>query len=977
MEKSMIPFAIYQFIDKRVVTLVLSKGFCDLFGYDDMSQAYYDMDNDMYKDTHPDDSARIADAAFRFATEGGRYDVVYRSLDKERKGYNIIHAHSKHVYTDTGVRLAEVWYTDEGHFSEGHSPEDSELTESLKTALFEESMLKASYYDHLTGLPAMTYFFELATNRRVMIKTERGRPAMMFMDFSGMKYFNHKFGFAAGDELLMGFARLLASHFGNDNCSRLGQDHFAVVAKTEGLEDELNILFEECKSLNGGHSLPVHVGIYQHWFDGVAVSMACDRAKIACDTMRNAYSSCFSYYDMKMKDAEDRQQYIITNLDKAIEERWIKVYYQPIVRAVNGKVCDEEALARWIDPVKGFMSPGEFIPVLEDHRLIYKLDLYIVECVLQKIKTFRGAGLHLMPQSVNLSRSDFDTCDIVAEICRRVDDAGIDHSMITIEITESVIGKDFDFMKSQIESFRKLGFAVWMDDFGSGYSSLDVLQSITFDLIKFDMRFMQKFNEGPKGRIILTEMLRMANSLGLDTVCEGVETEEQALFLKETGCSKLQGYHFEKPIPVEAILDKYAKGTQIGFEDPEQSSYYETVGRVNLHDISLMSQDNSIGFDKYFESLPMGVIEISEDTVRFARTNNTYREFMKRYFGMEINSDPGSFKGNPTAERSPFMKSLLTAAKEEKTLFTDEQLPSGATLHSCLRRVAVNTNGTIAVAVAVLSIIDNDNGTTYANIARALAADYLRLYYVDLENDTFIEYSSQAGTDDMAVERHGTDFFNQSRSDADSAIYAEDREHFKETFNKEGLLRTIDEQGKFSMTYRLMINGVPTYMTMKAMLMQHDSNHMIIGVSNVDMSVKQEKLIEKVRRNEMIFSRVLALSNEYIALYTVDAENGDYLVFNAADAYKGYGLAKSGSSFFEQAHIDCERILLPEDLDFFKENFTRDNVLSAIEKNGIFSIKYHILLSGRTIPVELKAALVTEEDGEKLMIGIRDASTDS
>lgn len=132
-------------------------------------------------------------------------------------------------------------------------------------------------------------------------------------------------------------------------------------------------------------------------------------------------------------------------------------------------------------------------------------------------------------------------------------DAGIERGKVTIEITESIIGSDFTFMKEQITRFRELGFPVWMDDFGSGYSSLDVLQSLKFDLIKFDMGFLRKVDEGNNGKIILTELMKMAVALGLETVCEGVETEEQADFLQEIGCSRLQGYLFSKPKPFEQM----------------------------------------------------------------------------------------------------------------------------------------------------------------------------------------------------------------------------------------------------------------------------------------------------------------------------------------------------------------------------------------------------------------------------------------
>ena len=146
---------------------------------------------------------------------------------------------------------------------------------------------------------------------------------------------------------------------------------------------------------------------------------------------------------------------------------------------------------------------------------------------------------------------DFESCDIVEEIRRRVDDAGIERSQISIEITESVIGEDFEFIKEQVKRFQGLGFPVWMDDFGSGYSSLDVLSQIHFDLIKLDMRFMERFDEGDEGKIILTQLVKMAINLGMGTLCEGVEEAEQAEFLKEIGCTRIQGYYFGKPMPFE------------------------------------------------------------------------------------------------------------------------------------------------------------------------------------------------------------------------------------------------------------------------------------------------------------------------------------------------------------------------------------------------------------------------------------------
>ena len=970
MESSGIPFAMYQFVDKRVVTLLLSKGFLEMFGYEDKAQAYYDMDNDMYKDVHPDDAARVADAAVKFATEGGRYDVIYRSKAPGVDGYNIIHAQGEHFYTNTGVRLAQVWYINEGIYSDEDMSQGG-LNNTLKNALHDESFIRASVYDHLTGLPSMTYFFELATSRKTELLSRDGHPALLYMDFTGMKYFNHKYGFTEGDKLLQGFARTLASYFGNENCCRLGQDHFAVITIADDLEDRLNDLFKDCEKLNDGLSLPLHVGIYLHWYEGIVASMACDRAKLACDTLKNVYSSGFDYYNMSMMDAEEKQQYIIANLDRAIENEWIKVYYQPIVRAVNGRVCDEEALARWIDPLKGFMSPADFIPVLEAHKLIYKLDLYVVECVLKKIRTLEAAGLNLMPQSINLSRSDFECCDIVEEICKRCDAADIPHSMLTIEITESIIGKDFDFIRLQVDRFREKGFAVWMDDFGSGYSSLDVLQSMRFDLIKFDMHFMRQFNEGNKTKVILSELIKMAVSLGIETLCEGVETKEQVQFLQETGCSKLQGFYFDRPIPVEKILEKYERGLQIGFENPDESQYFEAVGRVNLHDLTVIMQENLNEFDNIFNTLPMGIIEIHDGQVRFARTNQSYRDFMMRNFGLKITDKPEPFFNNPAALASPFMKGLMNSQKHDGLLYIDESMPDGSLVYSCMRRLAVNpVTGTVATAVVVLSVSSTDQGATYANIARALAADYFNLFYVNIMTDRFIEYTSVAGQEELAVERHGDNFFEQSRSDAVKFIHPEDSEGFVKDFTKENVLHMIDEEGQFIKTYRLIMEDEPIYVQMKGMRMQHDPSHIIIAVSNVDRQMRQKLRLEQAHRNEMVFSRIMALSSDYICIYSVDPQTESFVQYNAASAYKEFGFSYYGEDFFGQSLKDCKNVMPPEEYEGFAKSFTKERMLADIAECGQYVARYHLVFGDTPMAVELKAALVREDSGEKLIVGV-------
>ena len=966
------PFAIYQFVDKRVATLMLSDGFCKLFGYDDRAQAYFDMDNNMYKDTHPDDAARIANAALRFATKGGQYEVVYRSKIRDSSDYRIIHACGEHVFTDDGVRLAHVWYLDEGIYREGRAQQRIELTESLSNALHENSMVKASQYDNLTGLPSMSYFFELAEAGRDRVRENGGTPVLLYVDFSGMKFFNTKYGFLEGDKLLLAFAKLLADTFGNEHSCRIGADHFAVQTEKSGLEDKLQKLLIECREMNEGKNLPVHIGVYVAESEQVHASVACDRAKMACTELNGRYETAVNYYSQDLSEDAAKRQYVIENIDRAIKEKWIQMYMQPIIRAVNERVCDVEALARWIDPEIGFLSPADFIPALEDAGLIYKLDLYMLEQILDSMKEETAAGFYVVPHSINLSRSDFDACDIVEEIRRRVDEAGVDRSLITIEITESVIGGSFEFMKEQVERFRDLGFPVWMDDFGSGYSSLDVLQSIPFDLIKFDMSFMRKLDEGDGGKIILTELMKMATSLGVDTVCEGVETKDQVRFLREIGCSKLQGFYFSKPVPFETLKSLRESNTLIPRENPQESNYYERIGRVNLFDLSFLANMDDSERKNTFDTVPMGIMEVNAggDKVKYVRSNPSFRDFMRRAFGFDLSDPDQEYTVPPDGPGSGFMKAIEQSKGNNNRAFVDEKMRDGSIARSFVRVIGKNpVNGRESVAIAVLSVSEPGEGETYADIAQALAADYYNIYVIDLDTNDYIEYSSQVGGEEMTMERHGGDFFESARRDTMTRIYEEDREDFLDLFTKENVLRDIDRQGVFTTIYRLIDTGTPMYVNMKITRMR-GGNRLILGVSIIDARMKQLEEEKRLRQERASLGRIAALSPDYIVLYTVDPETGRYTQYSPSNEFEKFGLARQGEDFFADVILDAPKAIAPEDIERHLRVLTKDNMLSEIQRTGFFNHHYRMIMSGQYVPASLIATMVEEDDGKKILLGV-------
>lgn len=975
-ENNPFPLAIYQYVDKRLVTIALSQGFLELFKYDDRQEAYDMMNNNMYAHAHPDDMARIADAAHQFATYDATYDVLFR--DNIKGEYRIIRAVGKHIYKPTGDRLAIVTYFDEGPYVETPEGEGGAAAYSLSRSVNEDSKNYNKSYDYLTGLPQMTYFFELAIAGRDSIVKDGDKPVVLYFDLSGMKMFNQKYGYTEGDKLLRKVADVLIKHFSANNCSRFTGDQFAVYTGQKNLDEQLNTILDEIENVNSGNSLPVRIGVYKARDLFVDASVACDRAKVACDSTKGSYVSAINYYDEKMLQKEEIRQYVLSNLDRALSEGWIKVFYQAIVRSSNDRVCDEEALARWQDPERGMIFPGDFISVLEESGIIYKLDLYVIEQVIKKIKQQRDEGLYVVPQSINLSRTDFYSCDIVEEIRKRMDDVGLDHSLLTIEITESVIGRDFVFMKTQITRFEDLGFKIWMDDYGSGYSSPELLQKIHFDTIKFDMQYMRDFNNGPANRIILTELIKMAVALGIETVVEGVETAEQVEFLKEVGCSKLQGYYYTRPVPMEKILDRSQKGTLIGFENPNEAEYYSVIGKVNLYDLAITHEEKSDELiNSYFNALPMAIFEMDDEYLWVSRANPSYKSFFKLNIRDNANlvNERKNIEKLSEEDRTILPRILRQCAKDGQRVIFDEKGPEGAHIHVFVRRVAVNpVTGVVALAVVILGVENSSekNNLNYNIIAQALTSDYISLYHVDLETENFVEYGSGNAYDELNIERHGTDFFNLCHKEILMQIYDEDKESFFKSFTMENVIAAMDQTGAYTYSFRLYIKDEPIFVHLKAVRIKGDDNNIIISISNIDEQKKQQESFERIKEERSTYSRIAALSGSYIVIFTVDPYTGNYTNYVVNKNYVRPKMAGTGDNFLEKFRAACEELVYPEDLERVLEELQMDNIKSQINDFGIFKMTFRDIHSGDPRYVELRVALVDERDGKKILFGIRD-----
>ncbi len=322
----------------------------------------------------------------------------------------------------------------------------------------------------------------------------------------------------------------------------------------------------------------------------------------------------------------DLGNYVIENFQKAIDCGYIQAYYQPVIRTISRRLCSFEALARWIDPTHGMIRPDQFIPVLEEHRLIHLLDQCIVRQACARIRKAMDLGEIPVPVSVNLSRLDFVLCDIFEAVNSIVALYQIPHGFIHIEITESVLAEQESVMHEIVDKFHAAGYQIWMDDFGSGYSSLNVLKEFFFDEIKLDMRFLSTFNQ--RSRYIMTSVVQMAKDLSIHTLCEGVETEEQFNFLLNIGCEKVQGYFFGKPMPYDESLDNVQqKGVLV--EIPSERVYYDAIGNINfLSAVPFLTQAerDSITDPRQLNSIPLCMAEANHSDFRILFYNKAFEE---------------------------------------------------------------------------------------------------------------------------------------------------------------------------------------------------------------------------------------------------------------------------------------------------------------------------------------------------------------
>ncbi len=401
--------------------------------------------------------------------------------------------------------------------------------------------------DGLTGLSTLAAFCQKVSD------TVSDRPAGSYVivrwDIDRFKIYKDIYGTNGGDELIRYIGQCYQQRPEWYSC-HAGTDHFMhlVPIALFNPEDTQQTIQDWLDHSKNRYTFVPRIGVYVVDDPELDANIMCDRAQLALLTLKGNYQKNVAYYDHSIREKLRQEQELIGDMEDALRQGQFQVYLQPQYNHSNGAVVGAEALVRWFHPTKGLIPPGAFIPVFERNGFINKLDTYMWEQVCSLLRQWIDQGRDVVPVSVNISRVDIADNGLLDTLTNIVAKYHLPESLLRLEITESAYMDNPEQLITMVNRLREHGFLVEMDDFGSGYSSLNMLKNVPVDVLKLDMKFLSSIDE--RGGNILNSVVRMAHWLDLPVIAEGVETLAQADYLHSVGCQVMQGYYYARPMPV-------------------------------------------------------------------------------------------------------------------------------------------------------------------------------------------------------------------------------------------------------------------------------------------------------------------------------------------------------------------------------------------------------------------------------------------
>lgn len=638
--------------------------------------------------------------------------------------------------------------------------------------------------DERTGLPGMYDFFSAA-----LAEQKKRLADNTFMDLCPVSFnvanfreYNRMYGMHAGDICIRKIAEVLKETFPGDLIGHFTADTFAGLVKRENVIEKAERVCEQVDVFIHNNSITLKAGLVLYDRDDndqELLGHAFDMAKVACESIKADSTQSVSVYTREMGEKYHKRSYVIANFDEALEKGYIKVYFQPVVRTISGNLCGCEALARWEDPEKGMIPPSVFIPILEDARLIARLDTYVIEWTARLIHDRMDTGLPPIPVSVNLSRLDFDLMKPLDVIERIVQKYKIPKSMIHIELTERVMAWNRQNLIRVLKDFHDAGYQVWLDDFGSEYSSLNTLHHYHFDVLKIDMGFFRDFNE--TGRKIIASVMKMAELLGMHTLAEGVENQEQLDFLREVGCGRIQGYYYGEPMCYEDCIAAWARDG-LKLETAFEMKLFDAVEKVDIR-----SRESR------------AIFQMKDGELTLLQINNEYKATLNSIH----TPDMEAANRNLTAASYPmknklgaFMEKVFHSGKQEQIVYVDD----GQVVRVRAKKIAGIRDYWLGEAEFTNLSKDEDFSENNLNdrIMRNTLQIYDGLYYLNIEKDQLEVLESvhpkvSVGT----VFHHIQESF---QAYANELVYLDDRRRFLDYIDLEHIYADAVRSGRYQST---------------------------------------------------------------------------------------------------------------------------------------------------------------------------------
>lgn len=485
-----------------------------------------------------------------------------------------------------------------------------------------ELQLKTSEMDDKADVYNRRTFCRMAEN----YIHEHPEDELLFVniDIDRFKVFNDVFGLTAGDRLLKLLGDVCHTIHAEMIYGRWEADHFVFCLKrSEFHAEEFLTGFSTAASRQfPDFEFVFRIGVYEIQNRELDISLMCDRALLALRSIKEDYLHHIAFYDDSMRMEMRREQEIIGEMEKALESGQFVVYLQPQVDYAGNCLHGAEALVRWIHPERGVISPGEFIPIFEQNGFISKLDEYVWKQTCILIRSWLDEGIPTVPISVNISRHDIYNPRLAEIISGLLKQYQLEPEMLRLEITESAYMEDPRQLTRTVDALRQLGFSVEMDDFGSGYSSLNMLRDVPVDMLKLDMRFLGGDSEDTRGGSILASVVRMAHWIHLPVLAEGVETREQAEYLKSIGCLYMQGYYFYRPIPAK----EFKQLLQQKSNDHGRITTFEDDDAAGTADFLSPSAQATLLFNSYVGGA--AIIESDGTNIEALRVNDRFIELL-------------------------------------------------------------------------------------------------------------------------------------------------------------------------------------------------------------------------------------------------------------------------------------------------------------------------------------------------------------